>query len=76
MRPSVKLAKAWIDQFDEHLGALRAFQLRLMQNLQLSGQTAFYVAYEDIQNVDVVNGLAKFLGQSEQLNNLSKKLKK
>lgn len=64
------------DQFDEHLGALRAFQLRLMQNLQLSGQTAFYVAYEDIQNVDVVNGLAKFLGQSEQLNNLSKKLKK
>ena len=64
------------DQFDQHLGSLRAFQLHLMQTLQLTGQSAFYVAYEDIQDVDVINGLAKFLGQNEQLNNLSKKLKK
>jgi len=64
------------DQFDAHLGSLRAFQMRLMQNLQLTGQTAFYVAYEDIQDVDVINGLARYLGQDEQLNNLSKKLKK
>jgi len=55
---------------------LRAFQFRLLQTLQTTGQTAFYVAYEDLQDVDVINGMAKFLGHTEQLNNLSKKLKK
>lgn len=64
------------DQFEAHLGALRAFQLRLMRGLQTTGQTAFYVAYEDIGDVDVLNGLGRFLGQDEGLKSLSKKLKK
>ena len=47
-----------------------------MNRLQAQGQTAFYVAYEDLQNVDVMNGLAKYLGIDEVLEGLDKSLKK
>ncbi len=48
-----KAAKATFDaaEFEAHLEALQAFQLKLMNRLQTSGQTAFYVAYEDLQSV-------------------------
>ena len=45
------------EEFDAHVGALQAFQLELLSRLQTSGQTAFYVAYEDLQSVDVMNGM-------------------
>ncbi|WP_420861854.1 nodulation protein NodH [Algirhabdus cladophorae] len=64
------------DHFDAHLGALRGFQLQLMRGLQTTGQSAFYIAYEDIPDVDVLNGLGQFLGVKDRLKSLSKKLKK
>lgn len=73
-----KAAKAEFDpeEFEAHLDALQAFQLLLMNRLQTSGQTAFYVAYEDLQSVDVMNGLARYLGVDEALEELDKTLKK
>ncbi|MCX7565954.1 nodulation protein NodH [Sulfitobacter sp. F26169L] len=73
-----KAAKAVFDatEFEAHLEALQAFQLLLMNRLQTSGQTAYYVAYEDLQNVDVMNGIATFLGVSAKLEALDKSLKK
>lgn len=47
-----------------------------MNRLQTSGQTAFYVSYEDLQSVDVMNGIATYLGVPEQLDELDKNLKK
>ncbi|MGR3290456.1 MAG: nodulation protein NodH, partial [Paracoccaceae bacterium] len=38
------------------------FQLKLLKALQISGQAAFYLTYEDITDVAVVNGLARYLG--------------
>ncbi|SPH19475.1 hypothetical protein ASD8599_00200 [Ascidiaceihabitans donghaensis] len=64
------------DEFDAHLTALQEFQVMLLGRLQTSGQTAFYVAYEDLQSVEVMNGLAKFLGVQEALDGLDKNLKK
>ncbi len=64
------------DEFAAHLDALQQFQIRLLNRLQKSGQTAFYVAYEDLQSVDVMNGIAKYLGVNEALEGLDKKLKK
>lgn len=64
------------DEFEAHLDALQAFQLLLMNRLQTSGQTAFYVAYEDLQSVEVMNGLARYLGVDETLEELDKTLKK
>lgn len=60
----LKTAKAQFDapEFTAHLDQLQAFQMRLMHGLQTSGQTAFYIDYEDINDTDVLNGLARFLG--------------
>ncbi|MDA7423867.1 sulfotransferase family 2 domain-containing protein [Thalassococcus lentus] len=63
-------------EFEEHLTALQAFQVKLLNSLQTTGQTAFYVAYEDLQDVDVMNGLARWLGVSSQLDSLNTALKR
>ncbi|WP_299618980.1 nodulation protein NodH [uncultured Tateyamaria sp.] len=63
------------DEFSAHLTALQQFQISLLNRLQVSGQTAFYVAYEDLQNVDVMNGLAAWLGVDGRLEALDKNLK-
>ncbi len=55
--------------------ALQAFQVSLLNRLQVSGQTAFYVAYEDLQNLDVMNGLAAWLGVEGRMDALDKNLK-
>lgn len=64
------------DDFAGHLTALQEFQVTLLNRLQVTGQTAFYVAYEDLQSIEVMNGLARFLGVDETLDALDKKLKK
>jgi LPS sulfotransferase NodH len=63
------------DEFAAHLSALQAFQVTLLNRLQVSGQTAFHVAYEDLQSVDVMNGLAAWLGIEARLDGLDTSLK-
>ena len=63
-------------EFEGHLAALQAFQTRILNTLQRSGQTAFYVAYEDLQDVEVMNGLVRWLGVDSHITSLDKKLKK
>ncbi len=63
-------------EFEAHLETLQAFQVKLLNALQKTGQTAFYVAYEDLQDVEVMNGLAAFLGSPARIDSLDKKLKK
>ncbi len=53
--------------FAAHLEAIEDFQIRLMHALQVSGQTAFYVDYEDLQDLEVLNGLAAWLGVEGRL---------
>jgi len=62
--------------FEAHLEELQGFQLRLLRALQVSGQTAFHVDYDDIQDLEVMNGLAAFLGIEGRLEALDRKLKK
>jgi LPS sulfotransferase NodH len=63
-------------EFAKHVAKLQAFQIFLLNTLQKSGQTAFYVAYEDLQDVEVMNGLARYLGQTDSLEALDSKLKR
>ncbi|WGW04388.1 sulfotransferase family 2 domain-containing protein [Tropicibacter oceani] len=63
-------------EFETHLAALQDFQVTLMKALQTTAQTAFYVAYEDLQDVDVMNGLARWLGARSQLDSLNTALKR
>ncbi|MGJ8621881.1 MAG: nodulation protein NodH [Yoonia sp.] len=64
------------DAFAAHLEATDAFQAEIRRALQTGGQTAFHVDYEDLRDVDVVNGIAAFLGTPARLSNINKKLKK
>jgi LPS sulfotransferase NodH len=63
-------------EFESHLAALQAFQVTLLNTLQKFGQTAFYVAYEDLQDVDVMNGMATYLGCENRIAGLDKSFKK
>lgn len=73
-----KDGKATFDEveFSDHLDKLQGFQLELLNALQTSGQTGFYVSYDDLQSVAVMNGLARFLGVDEELESLNKNLKR
>lgn len=72
-----KRAKVRFDaaEFWTHLESLRAFQLRLMHGLQITGQTAFHLAYEEIGDLEVLNGLAAWLGVEGRLDRLSDRTK-
>jgi hypothetical protein len=61
-------------EFEGFLAPLKAFQLTLLGALQTSGQTAFYIDYEDLMNIDVLNGLARYLGHPEGVGSISQAL--
>lgn len=62
--------------FDRHLSETRAFQLQILHALQKTGQTAFYLGYEDLFDLEVINGLGQWLGAEAPLASLDKTLKK
>ncbi len=72
-----KSAKARFDEgeFNHHLQVLQDFQMTLMHEMQVTGQSAFYIGYEDLRSLDVINGLARFLGVRQQLERLDSSLK-
>ncbi len=74
----LKTAKVRFDvpEFVQHLQDIQAFQLLILNALQTTGQTAFYLDYEDLGSVDVMNGLAAFLGVEGRLKQLDDTLKK
>lgn len=63
-------------EFSEMLDQLLPFQERLRRGLQVTGQTAFLVRYEDINDPEVLNGIAAFLGSEHRVETTSTKLKK
>jgi hypothetical protein len=71
-------AKARFDEaeFTDHLAQTQGFQRRVLNALQVSGQAAFFLDYEDIGSVDVLNGLAAFLGVAGRLTAVDDTLKK
>lgn len=64
------------ERFEKHLADQQEFQLGLLNGLQTTGQTAFYLSYEDLQSIEVMNGLAAFLGCDGRLSALDKSFKK
>ena len=73
-----KSAKVTFDanEFITRLQMAEAFEKELQQGLQVTGQTAFHIDYEDIGDVRVINGLARFLGQTDKLKTVSGAVKK
>jgi LPS sulfotransferase NodH len=49
-------------EFDRWLEAGQSFRRQVGHALQITGQTAFDIRYDDLTDVAVLNGLARFLG--------------
>ena len=64
------------DEFKTHVADRQSFQQTLQHALQTTGQTAFYIGYDDITDVEILNGLIKYLGVSHRLKSVSNKTKK
>ncbi|MBT0957634.1 nodulation protein NodH [Alphaproteobacteria bacterium KMM 3653] len=64
-----------ITEFEEMLANIQGFQALIQNVLQTTGQTAFYISYSDINDLSVLNGLAKFLGSTDQMEEVSDRLK-
>ncbi|WP_170326151.1 nodulation protein NodH [Ruegeria arenilitoris] len=62
-------------EFESYLDQQQDFQLLLLNALQTTGQTAFYIAYDDLTNLDVLNGLAAWLGVSSRLTSIDDTIK-
>lgn len=52
-------------EFHRTLSEIEEFQLRVMHRLQASGQTAFWLGYEDLRDSDVMTGLLHWLGRTD-----------
>ncbi|HHX88513.1 MAG TPA: nodulation protein NodH, partial [Paracoccus sp.] len=63
-------------EFEQHLATIQAAQLEIQHALQTTGQSAFYIGYEDLGDVGVLNGLAQWLGVSARIDAPSRRLKK
>ncbi|GGH28938.1 hypothetical protein SAMN05444007_104323 [Cribrihabitans marinus] len=64
------------EEFAAHVARLQTFQVEILNRLQRSGQTAFHLAFEDLQDVEVMNGLARWLGVDSRLDRLDQSLKR
>ncbi|WP_298294756.1 nodulation protein NodH [uncultured Litoreibacter sp.] len=71
-------AKVTFDEaeFLRQLADKRDFQLDILRGIQTSGQTAFYISYEDIGDTAVLNGIAQFIGSKHQIDAAAKSTKK
>lgn len=61
---SARVAKVAFDaeEYAAFLGELADFQKRVLRELQVTGQTGFFLRYEDLSDPDVLSGLGAFLG--------------
>lgn len=63
-------------EFAELAHQLQEVQVTILGRLQRSGQTAFYLNYDDLTDLSVINGLLAWLGVEGRLRELPRSLKK
>ena len=52
-------------EFRQAMGEVEAFQLKVMHRLQVGGQAAFWLGYEDLRDAGVMTGLLHWLGRTD-----------
>ena len=62
--------------FDVHLDQVQQFLAHVTVALQRSGQAAFQIDYDDLHDLGVLNGLARYLGAPSELSAIDGSLKK
>lgn len=63
-------------EYRNYLAQLASYDEELRMGLQVGGQAAFELWYEDLKSVDVMNGLVRFLGLDEQRRGFDEKIKR
>lgn len=51
--------------FRQTLSGIQDFQARILRGLQVSGQTAFWLNYDDLRDPEVMTGLLHWLGRTD-----------
>jgi len=71
-------ARAHFDaaDFAAYLDTLQGFHHHIRRALQTTGQTAFHIGYDDLGDVEVLNGLAAHLGLTARLETAGTRLKR
>ncbi|KIC40398.1 nodulation protein NodH [Ruegeria sp. ANG-R] len=64
------------EEFADQLDQRQAFQQTILKHLQKTGQTPFYLDYDDLNDLEVLNGLAAWLGITSRLEALNQHLKR
>lgn len=63
-------------EFTAYRAAQQGFIADIRHSLQVSGQTAFELTYDTVQDLDVLNGVLAYLGSRHSLPRLERSLKK
>ncbi len=71
-----KKARFIPEEFEKLFYRIKSFQVKIKDRLQRTGQTAFYIDYEEAQDLAVINGLAKFLGERTEITDFASTFKK
>ncbi|MGB1212279.1 MAG: sulfotransferase family 2 domain-containing protein [Pikeienuella sp.] len=73
-----RLVKVHFDiaAFEDYRDELAAHYAALRRKMHLAGQVPFEISYEDLRDVDVINGLARFIGAKEQLKAAPQKIQR
>ncbi|AXT27740.1 nodulation protein NodH [Ruegeria sp. AD91A] len=63
------------DEFSDYLNQVQGHRLMVQRHLQKTGQTGFFINYDDLTELEVINGLAAWLGVEARLTRLDDSLK-
>ena len=63
-------------EYDVYRQELSGYYAHLRRVMQVSGTTAFDLAYQDIKDLNVLNGLGRFLGATDDLQSLEEPIKR
>ncbi|WP_039018373.1 hypothetical protein [Halocynthiibacter namhaensis] len=64
------------EEFSHILEQRTDFRKTVLHQLQVTGQTPFHISYPDLQNLDILNGMARFLGVDDPISELETKIKR
>ena len=53
------------EEFDQVVSEIEEFQLKVQHRLQVTGQTAFWLGYDDLRDTEVMTGLLHWLGRTD-----------
>ncbi len=54
-----------VDEFRQNISEIEEFQLRVLNRLQTTGQTGFWLGYEDLRDAEVMTGLLHWMGRTD-----------